>query len=166
VDAFEEPAVAAIQDEFPPIQEEPMAIEIDDDMDVLDIDEPLDLDSPTAISHEAPQAIPTAFQPPPVDDMMTIEEEPLDLELDELVESAEPVQPAQDHFSQLDLIRQQESQIMDPNEDLVLAIEDDQQQESQPLVRNDDLVLAVEDDLLDIDDLDDPLELDEPAEQM
>jgi len=153
-ETFEEPDVESFQNEFPPIQAEPtaaepepepMAIEIEDEYDILDIDEPLDIESPTAISQQPPQVPPAAYQTPPIDDVMPIEDEPLDLELDELIEATEPVQQSPENLDQLDLIRQQESQIVD---------------------RNDDLVLAVEDDLLDIDDLDDPLELDEPAEQM
>jgi hypothetical protein len=66
-------------------------------------------------------------------------------------------QPSRREANAYDFIRLQEMQIVDfrnssaPAEDRNAA---------------EDLVLAVEDDLLDIDDLDGPLELDEPSEQM
>ncbi len=50
-------------------------------------------------------------------------------------------------LSAIDAIRNEENRVIDMD-------------------KTDDLVLAVEDDLLDIDDLDDPLELDEPAERL
>ncbi len=110
---------------------------VDDDDELLDLDEPTDI-------------IPQSEARPLVDDVVIefpaqsgpvsrIADSPLNVDMDDYFEEPEPA-------PMLERTRYEEKRVIN-------------------LDQEDDLVLSVEDDLLDIDDLDDPLELDEPAEQ-